>query len=85
MSQPLSLRLDDQLAQQLTALARLTERSKTWHIEQALRDYLAREIQFIEAVEAGLQAEEAGDLADHGDVVAELDTIIAQARQKHAQ
>jgi predicted transcriptional regulator len=84
MSKPMSLRLDDQLAGQLTTIATLTDRPKTWHIEQALRDYLAREIEFLEAVEEGIQAEEAGDMVDHHEVVAELDAIIAAARAKRA-
>jgi predicted transcriptional regulator len=80
----MSLRLDDQLAGQLTTIATLTDRPKTWHIEQALRDYLAREIEFLEAVEEGIRAEEAGDMVDHDEVVAELDAIIAAARAKRA-
>jgi len=84
MTKPMSFRLDDQLVGQLARIATLTDRSKTWHIEQALRDYLAREIEFLEAVEEGIQAEEAGDLVDHAEVVAELDAILAVARAKRA-
>jgi predicted transcriptional regulator len=47
MTKPISLRLDDQLAGQLATIAALTDRPKTWHIEQALRDYLARETEFL--------------------------------------
>lgn len=82
MPKPMSLRLDDQLAGQLATIATLTDRPKTWHIEQALRDYLAREIEFLEAVEEGIEAENAGDMADHTEVIAELDAILAAARTK---
>jgi predicted transcriptional regulator len=81
VSKPMSIRLDEQLAGQLTTLATLTDRPKTWHVEQALRDYIAKEMQFLEAVEEGIKAEEAGDLVDHAEVVAELDRIIAGARR----
>ncbi len=81
MPKPTSVRLDEQLAGQLDALATLTDRPKTWHIEQALRDYIAREMEFLEAVEEGIRAAEAGELVEHAEAVAELDGIIAAARR----
>ena len=72
MSKPISLRLDDQLAGQLATIAALTDRPKTWHIEQALRDYLARETEFLEAVDAGIRAEEAGDMVDHAVILEDM-------------
>ncbi|KPV53557.1 hypothetical protein SE17_08950 [Kouleothrix aurantiaca] len=72
MTKPISLRLDDQLAGQLATIAALTDRPKTWHIEQALRDYLARETEFLEAVDVGIQAEEAGDMVDHAVILEDM-------------
>jgi predicted transcriptional regulator len=72
MTKPISLRLDDQLAGQLATIAALTDRPKTWHIEQALRDYLARETEFLEAVDAGIRAEEAGDMVDHAVILEDM-------------
>ena len=72
MTKPISLRLDDQLAGQLATIAALTDRPKTWHIEQALRDYLARETAFLEAVDAGIRAEEAGDMVDHAVILEDM-------------
>ena len=72
MSKPISLRLDDQLAGQLATIAALTDRPKTWHIEQALRDYLARETEFLEAVDVGIRAEEAGDMVDHAVILEDM-------------
>jgi len=80
MSKPLSIRLEEELAGQLATLATLTDRPKTWHVEQALRDYLAREMQYLEAVGEGIRSEEAGELVEHADAVAELDRIIAAAQ-----
>jgi predicted transcriptional regulator len=76
----MSVRLDEQLAGQLATLATLTDRPKTWHVEQALRAYIAREMEFLDAVEEGLRSEAAGELIDHANAVAELDCIIAAAR-----
>ena len=72
MTKPISLRLDDQLAGQLATIAALTDRPKTWHIEQALRDYLARETAFLEAVDVGIRAEEAGDMVDHAVILEDM-------------
>ena len=72
MTKPISLRLDDQLAGQLATIAALTDRPKTWHIEQALRDYLARETEFLEAVDVGIRAEEAGDMVDHSVILEDM-------------
>ena len=81
MSKPMSVRLDEQLAGQLATIATLTDRPKTWHVEQALRDYIAKEMQFLEAVEEGIRAADAGELVDHAEAVAELDRIIDAARR----
>ena len=72
MTKPISLRLDDQLAGQLATIAALTDRPKTWHIEQALRDYLARETEFLDAVDVGIRAEEAGDMVDHAVILEDM-------------
>ena len=82
MTKPISLRLDDQLAGQLATIAALTDRPKTWHIEQALRDYLARETEFLEAVDAGIRAEEAGDMVDHAVILEDM--RARRARRKAA-
>lgn len=78
MVKPTSIRLDEELAGQLDTLAALTERSKTWHIERALRDYLSHEMEFLAAVEEGIRAAEAGDLVDHETVMREMDQMLAQ-------
>jgi predicted transcriptional regulator len=81
MSEPTSITLDEHLDSQLATLAALTERPKTWHVERALRDYISREMEFLAAVEEGLRADEAGDLVEHADAVAELDRAIDAARR----
>lgn len=81
---PISVRLDPQLMELLTRVCQRTERPKTWHVEQALRSYLDREIEFLEAVEEGIRADESGELEDHTHVVAMFDQAIAGAQRKSA-
>jgi predicted transcriptional regulator len=80
MAKPTTIRLEDQLTADLDTLVALTERPRNWHIEQAVRRYLAEERQFLEAVEEGIAAARAGKVIPHSAVVAELDAIIAAAR-----
>jgi predicted transcriptional regulator len=75
-----SIRLDEATIGQLDTLANATERSRQWHIERAVRDYIAREMQFIKAVEEGIEDFEQGNTVPHNEVLAQLDAVIAKAR-----
>jgi predicted transcriptional regulator len=77
----ISARIPEDLKGDLTVLARALRRTPSWVIEEALRDYITREKDFLAAIDEGIQADDAGDLAEHADVVAELDQIIAQRRK----
>ena len=68
---PTSVRLDKELAAKLATLSAATDRSKTWHIEQAVRRYVEDEIQFLEAVDEGLRDLETGNVVDHAVIVQE--------------
>ncbi|NJO82413.1 MAG: hypothetical protein HC828_06045 [Blastochloris sp.] len=48
--------------------------------EHTVTNHWAPEKDFLEAVEEGICADDAGDLVDHADVVVELNAIIVQAR-----
>jgi predicted transcriptional regulator len=72
MTKVTSIRLDDDLASRLDTLAASLDRPRTWLIEQALTRYIDAETQFLEAVEEGIRAAEAGDLVDHATVVGDL-------------
>lgn len=61
--------LDDGLAR----LAAATGRSKSWHVNAALEAYLAAELEFLAAVEAGLDDLAAGRIAEHVEVRADAD------------
>ncbi len=51
-------------------IAAPTNHNRSWVVEQALRAYLAREMQFLASIEEGIEAYQAGDLVDHADVAA---------------
>lgn len=57
----MSVRLPDEVDQQLGQLAQSTGRTKSWLANQAIQDYLAREAWQISEVEAALSEADAGD------------------------
>jgi predicted transcriptional regulator len=67
---PVSLRLDPALHAEVAALAAAFDRPKAWVIEQAVREYLANQAWQIRAIQEGIEAADAGDLAPHEDVAA---------------
>jgi predicted transcriptional regulator len=82
MAKPMTIRVDEELTGQLDQLAAATDRPRAWHVEQALRRYVAAEREFLAAVEEGIRAEEAGDVVSHAEAVTTFDEIIAAARSK---
>lgn len=67
---PISLRLQPELNDQLTAIATAFDRPKSWVIEQAIRDYLLVQSWQLAAIEEGIEAADTGRLVPHGDVAA---------------
>ena len=66
----ISARVPGELGQQVDQLAAATNRNRSWVVEQALRAYLAREMQFLAAVREGIEDYQAGNTVSHADVVA---------------
>jgi predicted transcriptional regulator len=66
----MSLRLPDEVEEQLVNLAKATGRTKSWLAGQAIQDYLAREAWQIAEIEQALQEADAGDFATEADVAA---------------
>ncbi len=69
-TQPLSIRLEPELNEQITAIAEALDRRKSRIVEQALKDYVSVQQWQLAAVDEGIAAADAGDLIDHKDVVA---------------
>ncbi|MBY0447035.1 MAG: hypothetical protein K2Q15_17715 [Burkholderiales bacterium] len=67
----MSMRLPDELSQQLEALAVSTGRSKSYLAGQAIRAFVEQEAWQIKEIKAALQEADAGDFASD-DEVAEL-------------
>jgi predicted transcriptional regulator len=74
----ISARIPAELSDQLTTLAGALRRNRSWVIEEALREYIASETQFLEAVQEGIRDMEAGNVVDHDDVMRELDERVKQ-------
>jgi predicted transcriptional regulator len=71
----LAFRTRADLNEELEALAKATDRSKSWHIEQALEAYLEYERDVTEKIKEGLADIEAGRTVPHEEVVAWLESL----------
>jgi predicted transcriptional regulator len=67
---PVSVRLEPALNDEVTAIAAALERSRSWVIEQAVRDFVAVQQWQLAAIDAGIAAADAGRVVAHDDVVA---------------
>jgi len=76
----ISARVPEELSQQITVLARALRRNRSWIIEEAIRGYVRSEQQFIDAVQEGLRADDAGDVVAHDVVMAEIETLLHDNR-----
>ena len=70
MTQNISIRLTPETVQQIDSLAKTQDRSRNWWIKQAIEAALAEEQAWIDQVEQGLKAAEAGDFASDEEVEA---------------
>lgn len=68
----MSVRLPDEVEQQLGQLAQSTGRTKSWLANQAIQDYLAREAWQIAEVEAALREADAGDFVLEKEMMAKF-------------
>ena len=82
MSQ-LTITLSADVEDKLGRLADSTRRSKSTLVAEAVADYVARELEVIDGIRAGLEDSRTGRLVDHHEAMAELDEVLAAADQKH--
>jgi predicted transcriptional regulator len=80
---PVSLRVPADLIETLDKIAAALERSRSWVMPRALRQYVADEGQEVLDVQEGLAELERGEGIPIEDVLAEMDEIIAKAEAKH--
>ena len=76
----LNARVPREIAEGLERLAGLTGRKKVWHLNEALRAYLAAETQFVQAVEEGRADARAGRVRDFATYADELKQRIDERR-----
>jgi RHH-type rel operon transcriptional repressor/antitoxin RelB len=69
----MSIRLSDEMAQNLASLAQATGRSKSYLTVDALQDYLAREAWQIAEIKSAVAQADAGEFASDEDVQAVMD------------
>ena len=79
---PVSLRVPADLIETLDKIAAALERSRSWVMLRALRQYIADEGQEVLDVQEGIAEAERGEMVPIEDVLAEMDEIIARAEAK---
>ena len=67
---PVSVRLESELNDRVTAVAAALDRPRSWVIEQAVRDFVALQEWQVAAIDEGIRAADAGQVIAHEDVVA---------------
>lgn len=66
---PVSVRLDTTLNDRVAAIAAALDRPRSWVIEQAVEDFVAIQEWQLAAIDAGVEAADAGRVISHEDVV----------------
>jgi predicted transcriptional regulator len=71
---PLNARIDKSVKDDLLEVCKITSRSQSYHTQQALAEYVAREKDFIVRVQAGKEAIDRGEFVEHSRVMKWLDS-----------
>jgi predicted transcriptional regulator len=79
----ITVRTSHDLTQQINALAKATERSRNWIVEDALKQYVAAQAWQVEGIKAAQASLDAGEAISHEQVMAELDELVAETLQKN--
>jgi predicted transcriptional regulator len=82
ISVPVSLRVPTDLIETLDKIAAVLERSRSWVMLRALRQYIADEGQEVLDIREGIAEADRGELIPFDEVMAEAREIIARAEAK---
>jgi predicted transcriptional regulator len=82
---PISVRLPADLLEKLDKIAAALERSRSWVLLHAFREYLKDEGQEVLDVQEGVEALDRGDGVDFDEAVAEMRAIVAEAEAKRTK
>jgi predicted transcriptional regulator len=80
-STTLTIRLTPEAKEQLSRLAEVTHRTKSFLAAEAISRYVARESKLVEGVERGLADMKAGRVVPHDEAMARLEATIAAAER----
>ena len=80
-STTLTVRLPPEVKDRLGELAARTRRTKSFLAGEAIADYVARELEIVEAIQQGLEDVRAGRVVPHGEVMREIRGIIEAAEK----
>ena len=83
-TKPTSVTLDDEIRDRVDQVAETYDRSRSWIITRAIREFLDREEAFVRAVKEGIEAADRGDLVPHDQVMDEMDRHIEGLAQNRA-
>jgi predicted transcriptional regulator len=67
----ISTRVTEELAEKMDRLSEQLGRTRAWVLHEALQVYIASELEFIDAVQDGLNDLAQGYVVDHDEVVAD--------------
>ena len=84
-STTMTIRLPIEVSDKLSRLAKDTDRSRSYLAAAALSAYVDRELEIIKGIQQGLADVAGGRVVPHGQVMAEADAIIAEAREAKAR
>lgn len=81
-STTLTVRLTPELKEQLSALAKRTQRTKSFLAGEAIASYVAREAAIIEGIEQGLEDIQAGRVVPHEAAKRRLHEVLQAAKSR---
>ena len=74
----ITVRVSDNMIQELDELARAMDRSRSWVVTDALARYLAEERQWMEQIRKGIEELDRGEGIPHKQVMDEMREIIRE-------
>lgn len=84
MSTTISVRVNPEIEAQLAELAQATDRPKSWHLEQALKNYLEVQSWQIAHIKKAIESADAGDLIPHEEVRRNIRKRVSRSSKKRA-
>ena len=81
----ITVRVRDDMVQELDELARAMDRSRSWVVTDALARYLAEERHWMEQIKRGIEELDRGEGIPHEEVMAEMRRMITARLEKAAE